>query len=129
MHPALTRVREDKSVNEVDVRLSQLTERGQVPDLEVKAEKMVLPESAIIRREVYTKVTKGKAGVRKLLRGRPTSAADEQGRKGERRRWCRPGALLLLTGVFTNIGYETSGLRIRKREVTSSDKSAISMRW
>ncbi len=67
LHPVLVRVRSDKAANPVDVRASQLTERCDVASLEARAEQVALPSSEIVRREVWTKVTKGKTAVRKLL--------------------------------------------------------------
>jgi hypothetical protein len=49
------------------VRISQLTERCYVGSLDAKAEKVDLPTSEIIRREVYTKKAKDKVAVRKLV--------------------------------------------------------------
>lgn len=67
LHPSLVRIREDKEVNAVDLRLSQLTERCYIDALEQKATKVELPASEIIRREVYTKSGKGGMAVRKLV--------------------------------------------------------------
>jgi hypothetical protein len=67
LHPVLSRLRTDKSVNTVDVRASQLTERCELKSLETPAEAIALPSSKVMRREVWTKVTKGKTAVRKLL--------------------------------------------------------------
>jgi hypothetical protein len=67
IHPVFVRVRDDKQANEVDARASQLTERCAVPDLDRHAERLELPASEVTRREVWTKVTKGKTAVRKLL--------------------------------------------------------------
>lgn len=67
LHPKLERVRDDKAVNETDVRIGQLTERTPVQGLEVVARTTELPPSELVRREVYTKETKGQLAVRKLL--------------------------------------------------------------
>jgi hypothetical protein len=67
VHPRLERVRDDKQVNATDVRASQLLDRCPLQDLEVHAEALEVPKSELLRREVYTKTTKGKLAVRKLL--------------------------------------------------------------
>ena len=65
--PRLERLRDDKAVNPVDVRASQVLERVALGALDRKAEKVALPKSEVLRREVWTKVTKGKTAVRKLV--------------------------------------------------------------
>lgn len=67
LHPSMVRVREDKSTEITDVRLSQLGERCHIQALDAKAEKVTLPASQITRREVYTKTASGKLSVRKLV--------------------------------------------------------------
>lgn len=67
LHPVLERIRDDKEVNPTDVRAQQILERVHIGDLDQKAEKVELPKSELIRREVWTKGTKGKTAVRKLL--------------------------------------------------------------
>lgn len=67
LHPVAVRVRDDKSVNATDVRAEQLTERCVVEALEQRAAAAELPKSAVVRREAWTKVTKGKTAVRKLV--------------------------------------------------------------
>jgi hypothetical protein len=67
LHASVVRVRDDKSTDITDVRLSQLTERCYLGSLDAKAEKVELPASEVIRREVYTKKAKGKVAVRKLV--------------------------------------------------------------
>ncbi len=67
LHPVFERVRDDKEVNAVDVRASQLLERALVTDLNAEAVRVELPDSEILRRQVWTKTTKGKVAVRKLL--------------------------------------------------------------
>jgi hypothetical protein len=74
LHPKLERIRDDKSVNATDVRVAQLEERTIVEGLDVVAETTELPESEIVRREVYTKTTKGQLAVRKLLVWRTNKA-------------------------------------------------------
>lgn len=67
LHPVLARVRTDKTVSRPDVRVEQLSERVPVGDLSRKAAAEALPASEVLRREVYTKETKGQTAVRKLL--------------------------------------------------------------
>ena len=67
LHPVFVRVRDDKDADAVGVRMAQVLDRVLVPDMGVTAERVDLPESTILRREVYTKTTKGKLAVRKLL--------------------------------------------------------------
>ena len=67
LHPVLTRVRTDKSVARPDVPAEQLEECVPVGDLGRKAAAESLPASEVLRREVYTKETKGQTAVLKLL--------------------------------------------------------------
>jgi len=67
IHPRWLRSRSDKMANEIDTRLSQVSERCLVFGQEDKAQAHDLPASTIERREVYTKETKGQLSVRKLL--------------------------------------------------------------
>lgn len=67
LHPRLERVREDKRPIAADVSVRQVLERVMLPDLDKTAEVADLPASEVLRREVYTKATKGKTAVRKLV--------------------------------------------------------------
>jgi hypothetical protein len=67
IHPVFIRQREDKSVNKIDVRLSQIQERTYLECVDQKAEVLALPKSELISRKVWTKITKGKTAVQKLL--------------------------------------------------------------
>ena len=67
IHPVMSRLREDKQVNDVDVRMAQLNERCFIPDIHSQVELKSLPVSTVLRREVYGKLTKGELAVRKLL--------------------------------------------------------------
>jgi len=67
IHPVLVRTRDDKQVNSVDVRAAQLDDRCFVADIKAEVATTQLPASVIVRREVYTKTTKGVTAVRKLL--------------------------------------------------------------
>jgi hypothetical protein len=64
IHPVLERVREDKVVNETDVRIGQIS-TYYVEELD-EASPINLPKSELIRREVWTKNTKDILAVRKL---------------------------------------------------------------
>ncbi len=67
LHPVFVRVRDDKQADAVDARMAQVSERVWVPELAVHAEAVALPASEIIQRKVFTKTTKGKVAVRKLV--------------------------------------------------------------
>lgn len=67
LHPVLTRIRDDKQVNDVDVRIAQFAERCLLDAIDAAAVPATLPRSALARREVWTKTAKGKTAVRKLL--------------------------------------------------------------
>ncbi len=67
IHPRLVRLRDDKGVNATDIRAAQLEERCLVASLQEKAEPLALAPSSVLRREVYTKTTKGEVAVRKIL--------------------------------------------------------------
>ncbi len=67
IHPRLVRLRDDKGVNATDIRAAQLEERCLVASLQEKAEPLALAPSSVLRREVYTKATKGELAVRKIL--------------------------------------------------------------
>ena len=65
--PQFLRVREDKSFNKDDIRISQITDVVPVDKSEVVAAEMSLNKSEVLQREVYTKVLKGETMVRKFL--------------------------------------------------------------
>ena len=67
IHASMVRIRDDKTIEVNDVRLSQLTERCYLESLDKVPEKSEMPSSKVIRREVYVKKTKGLNAVRKLL--------------------------------------------------------------
>lgn len=67
IHPILSRLREDKEVNEVDVRAAQILERVEIDELEAPVARIDRPVSTVLRREVYQKSLKGNTMVRKLL--------------------------------------------------------------
>ncbi|MEE9327820.1 MAG: hypothetical protein V3U71_11055 [Cocleimonas sp.] len=65
--PQFLRIREDKTANSEDVKMSQLSDITEIPDLERIADDLILPTSTIIQRVVATKVLKEATMVRKLL--------------------------------------------------------------
>ncbi|MEM1203571.1 MAG: hypothetical protein AAGN66_10120 [Acidobacteriota bacterium] len=67
LHPIFERIRDDKQVDTVDVRAAQVLERVEIPELDQAVARVERPKSEIVRREVYTKTTKDKLAVRKLL--------------------------------------------------------------
>lgn len=67
LHPVFQRRRPDKAVDPHDVRLAQVLERVELSETETVAEPVELPESTLLRRQVWTKTTKGQVAVRKLL--------------------------------------------------------------
>lgn len=67
LHPVFVRRREDKGVNAVDIRASQVLERCVLHDLDEAIDAVELPPSTVLRREVWTKESKGTVAVRKLL--------------------------------------------------------------
>ena len=65
--PQFVRIREDKTLNVSDIRISQVTDLVPVAMAYVNAAEMKLPVSEILQREVYTKELKGELLVRKFL--------------------------------------------------------------
>ncbi len=67
LHPRLVRMRDDKQAVEGDIPVRQVFERVLVGDADTAPTTEDLPKSEVLRREVFTKATKGKTAVRKLL--------------------------------------------------------------
>ncbi|MFT5584629.1 MAG: hypothetical protein ACI9VR_002214 [Cognaticolwellia sp.] len=67
LHPVFQKRRPDKVVDAHDIRLAQVLERVELSESAAVAQVLDLPESSIVRREVWTKTTKGSLGVRKLV--------------------------------------------------------------
>lgn len=67
LHPVFVRIREDKSVNETDIRMSQLDQHIYVSESAAQVSELTFEKSSVLRREVYTKASKGKMMVRKLV--------------------------------------------------------------
>ena len=67
LHPVMTRFRDDKSVNESDVRFSQLNEVTHIAETDKQPGPSELPKSSLVERKVWTKVNKGQTAVQKLM--------------------------------------------------------------
>lgn len=68
IHPVLQRLREDKAADEMGVRFAQLQDHLPAASVtRVTGASASLPPSTLVRREVWTKTTKGQLAVRKLL--------------------------------------------------------------
>lgn len=65
IHPVFKRLREDKTPDETGVRFAQL--QDYMPLTPSMSPALALPPSTLVRREVWTKTTKGQLAVRKLL--------------------------------------------------------------
>ena len=65
--PQFLRIRDDKTANAEDVKMSQLSDITEIPDLERVADDLILPLSTIIERVVATKTLREATMVRKLL--------------------------------------------------------------
>ena len=67
LHPVLSRVREDKQVDATDVRATQVLERVDLADVTSRAETRAKAASEVLLRRVWTKTTKEKLAVRKVV--------------------------------------------------------------
>ena len=65
--PQFLRIRDDKTANTEDVKMSQLSDITEIPELERVADDLILPLSTVIERIVATKTLKEATMVRKLL--------------------------------------------------------------
>ena len=65
--PQFIRRRDDKQVHPTDVRIAQLADLVELPQVEKDSRQLVLPKSEVLRREVYVKELKGEMMVRKLV--------------------------------------------------------------
>lgn len=77
IHPVLSRIRDDKSINPVDIRASQVLERVPVTNVSETAEAVDHKKSNVLRREVWVKETKGVRAVRKLLLWKTNKEMDD----------------------------------------------------
>ena len=66
LHPVFKRIRDDKTINNHDIRYKQITDIVYI-DNSNSSQNKELPKSEIIFREVYTKTSKGKTNVQKLI--------------------------------------------------------------
>jgi len=67
IHPVISRIRSDKLADGLDARVSQLEERVIAAAFAERIAPRVLPQSTMVRREVWTKASKTGTSVRKLL--------------------------------------------------------------
>ena len=67
LNPVLVRLRDDKKPDAVDTRFAQILERCLVDQASSKVAEVLLPTSQVLKRRVWTKTTKGKVAVRKLV--------------------------------------------------------------
>lgn len=67
LHPVLVRLRDDKKPDAVDTRFAQILERCLVDQVNSQVVEVQLPASEVLKRKVWTKTTKGKVAVRKLV--------------------------------------------------------------
>ena len=65
--PQFLRIRDDKTANADDVKMSQLSDITEIPELQRVADDLILPTSKVIERIVATKILKEVTMVRKLL--------------------------------------------------------------
>ncbi|HIP81931.1 MAG TPA: hypothetical protein EYH16_05915 [Leucothrix mucor] len=65
--PQFLRIRDDKTANADDVKMTQLSDITEIPDLERIADDLILPTSTVMERIVATKVLREATMVRKLL--------------------------------------------------------------
>lgn len=65
--PQFIRIRDDKQVNENDIRIQQLLDLVEVPLADKTANELELPKSELLRRKAAEKTLKGRKMVRKLL--------------------------------------------------------------
>jgi hypothetical protein len=77
IHPVLSRIREDKGVNPVDIRAAQVLERVPVSQVGDAAQAVDRQGSEVLRRTVWVKETKGVKAVRKLLQWRTHKEMDD----------------------------------------------------
>jgi ATP dependent DNA ligase C terminal region len=65
--PQFVRRREDKTVNQTDIRISQVSDLVEVPLADKDSRVLNMPTSEVLKREVYTKTQKDELMVRKLV--------------------------------------------------------------
>ena len=67
IHPVLKSIRVDKEINSIDIRFSQLIERVDIQNQDQKTQAIDLPLSKILRRDIWSKRTKDKTAIQKLV--------------------------------------------------------------
>jgi hypothetical protein len=67
IHPVLKSIRVDKEINTIDIRFSQLIERVDIQNQDQKTQAIDLPLSKILRRDIWSKRTKDKTAIQKLV--------------------------------------------------------------
>ncbi len=67
LSPQFLRIRDDKKATTEDIKMSQLTDITDIPDVHRVAEDLQLPVSKILKRAVATKQLRGATMVRKLI--------------------------------------------------------------
>ena len=67
LSPQFLRIRDDKKANTEDIKLSQLTDIADIPEVHRVAEDLQLPKSKVLKRSVATKHLRGATMVRKLV--------------------------------------------------------------
>lgn len=75
--PQFIRLRDDKTFDASDVRISQVTDLVPVALAEVDASEMTMAKSTIEKREVYTKLYRGQTSVRKFLMWKTNKETDD----------------------------------------------------
>ncbi len=74
--PTFVRRRDDKQVNVHDVRAQQLADVVEIDKLDLNVHQITQPASELLRREVYTKASRGQTMVRKLLMWKTNKETD-----------------------------------------------------
>lgn len=74
--PQFLRIRDDKSFNTTDIRISQVTDLVPVAMADMDATEMQMASCTVQQREVYTKVLKGETMVRKFVRWKTNKESD-----------------------------------------------------
>jgi ATP dependent DNA ligase C terminal region/ATP dependent DNA ligase domain len=77
--PQFMRMRDDKKAHPHDARISQISDRVEVYQVDADAREFALPKSSMLRREIFTKQLKGETMVRKfvLLKTNKETISDE----------------------------------------------------
>ena len=76
--PQFVRIRQDKSFNADDVRITQITDVVPVAKADLNASEITLAKSEVLDREVYTKQLRGETMVRKFIRWKTNKQQDNE---------------------------------------------------